>query len=473
MAKFRDFSMLKNERLQDEGKSTVTTLEQANVEKTVNKCFERFEQLQCLDPNAAQIYRDQHIRYLEHSLQQLPASYECLDSSRPWLVYWIVNAASLLNFKFRDELINNTIDFLIKCRHPKFGGFAGSPLQYPHLAPTYAAVNSLAIFGTKKAYEAIDKTSLKTFLWSLRESDGSFKLHVGGENDVRGAYCAISCAKLANFSKEEEEELFQGTADWIASCQTYEGGFGGCPDLEAHGGYTFCGLAASIMLGCTEKCDVEAILRWALARQMRYEGGFQGRTNKLVDGCYSFWVGAIIPMAQKILVNKNKKLIDLLKTPLFDRSALQEYILLCCQKPNGGLIDKPGKYPDLYHTCYTLSGVSIAQHCEASLEPFVLGDAKNELIPTHPLHNIPPLAVFDAYKYFESEFVASNCQDECTEKSNCYQNFAEKTSKLPEMRDSENGKSSEDNRESSIETSVSTSDLDESSNNVSSSLDGH
>jgi Prenyltransferase and squalene oxidase repeat len=28
---------------------------------------------------------------------------------------------------------------------------------------------------------------------------------------------------------------------------------------------------------------------WLCHRQMRLEGGFQGRTNKLVDGCYSFW----------------------------------------------------------------------------------------------------------------------------------------------------------------------------------------
>jgi protein farnesyltransferase subunit beta len=26
-------------------------------------------------------------------------------------------------------------------------------------------------------------------------------------------------------------------------------------------------------------------------RQMPVEGGFQGRANKLVDGCYSFWLG--------------------------------------------------------------------------------------------------------------------------------------------------------------------------------------
>ena len=29
--------------------------------------------------------------------------------------------------------------------------------------------------------------------------------------------------------------------------------------------------------------------RWLVGRQMRLEGGFQGRQNKLVDGCYSFW----------------------------------------------------------------------------------------------------------------------------------------------------------------------------------------
>ena len=31
---------------------------------------------------------------------------------------------------------------------------------------------------------------------------------------------------------------------------------------------------------------------------MTFEGGFQGRTNKLVDGCYSFWVGALLPLIQ-------------------------------------------------------------------------------------------------------------------------------------------------------------------------------
>lgn len=102
---------------------------------------------------------------------------------------------------------------------------------------------------------------------------------------------------------------------------------------------------------------------------------------------------------------------------MFEQQALQEYILLCCQNPTGGLLDKPGKSVphhldththtprhikagssshtlskhsqmrftrfhsctsfirhcpvlrlrvsrsrDFYHTCYCLSGLSIAQH---------------------------------------------------------------------------------------------------------------
>eukprot|EP00479_Gromia_sphaerica_P010397 TRINITY_DN4766_c0_g1_i1.p1 TRINITY_DN4766_c0_g1~~TRINITY_DN4766_c0_g1_i1.p1 ORF type:complete len:98 (+),score=19.50 TRINITY_DN4766_c0_g1_i1:37-294(+) len=47
---------------------------------------------------------------------------------------------------------------------------------------------------------------------------------------------------------------------------------------------------------------------------------------------------------------------------LFDVEELQKYALVCCQQDNGGLRDKPGKLRDYYHTCYALSGLSVAQH---------------------------------------------------------------------------------------------------------------
>lgn len=37
------------------------------------------------------------------------------------------------------------------------GGFGGGSSQISHLAVTYAAVNALAILGTKEAYDIIDR----------------------------------------------------------------------------------------------------------------------------------------------------------------------------------------------------------------------------------------------------------------------------------------------------------------------------
>ena len=47
---------------------------------------------------------------------------------------------------------------------------------------------------------------------------------------------------------------------YFFSCQTYEGGFGGVPGMEAHGGYSFCGLAALVLLNHERLCDIQALL---------------------------------------------------------------------------------------------------------------------------------------------------------------------------------------------------------------------
>uniref|UniRef100_A0A183EZ76 Protein farnesyltransferase subunit beta n=1 Tax=Gongylonema pulchrum TaxID=637853 RepID=A0A183EZ76_9BILA len=121
------------------------------------------------------------------------------------------------------------------------------------------------------------------------------------------------------------------------SCQTYEGGFGGVRCCEAHGGYTFCGVAALMILGKFTLMHAPSLYKWLAQKQMKYEGGFQGRTNKLVDGCYSFWQAAVFPMLEVV---KSTTI-----HPSFDAKALQEYILIACQDvESGGLRDKPHKF---------------------------------------------------------------------------------------------------------------------------------
>lgn len=82
-------------------------------------------------------------------------------------------------------------------------------------------------------------------------------MHVDGEVDIRGVYCAIVVAKLTNVYTPV---LFQYTEKWIAKCQTWEGGFGGCPGMEAHGGYAYCGLAALVMLEKTSVMNLSSFL---------------------------------------------------------------------------------------------------------------------------------------------------------------------------------------------------------------------
>jgi protein farnesyltransferase subunit beta len=48
------------------------------------------------------------------------------------------------------------IIMIYRCQSPK-GGFGGGPGQYPHLAPTYAAVNALCILGSLEAFSVIDR----------------------------------------------------------------------------------------------------------------------------------------------------------------------------------------------------------------------------------------------------------------------------------------------------------------------------
>nr|XP_058149256.1 protein farnesyltransferase subunit beta isoform X5 [Dasypus novemcinctus] len=299
------------ERLQDDSVETVTSIEQAKVEEKIQEAFSsyKFNHLvprwfSCLSAHLLQethgrlvLQREKHFHYLKRGLRQLTDAYECLDASRPWLCYWILHSLELLDEPIPQMVATDVCQFLELCQSPE-GGFGGGPGQYPHLAPTYAAVNALCIIGTEEAYSVINREKLLQYLYSLKQPDGSFLMHVGGEVDVRSAYCAASVASLTNIITPD---LFEGTAEWIARCQNWEGGIGGVPGMEAHGGYTFCGLAALVILKKERSLNLKSLLQWVTSRQMRFEGGFQGRCNKLVDGCYSFWQAGLLPLLHRAL----------------------------------------------------------------------------------------------------------------------------------------------------------------------------
>lgn len=409
-------------RCDDEGHPTLTSQAQAETE---DECAGWYADDAGQSPV---LLRSKHVAYLNRCLDGLPSSFAALDASRTWILYWIVHALDLLGAS-PSEHYHGIVEFLRRCQCAT-GGFGGGPQQGPHTAATYAAVLALLAVGTPEAYAAIDRRALLSFYMSVKDpASGGFRVQAGGEMDVRGTYTVLAVSRLLGLDAAEPA-LTTGCAEFLLSCQSYEGGFGGEPGNEAHGGYTFCAVAALALLGALHRCDLPALSRWLAGRQMPLEGGLQGRTNKLVDSCYSFWQGAVfallppppVPVRRRPLPGSgldapsgsgdgtpssaaapsSPQPLLVEDDMLLDRRRLQAYLLACCQAPDGGLRDKPGKGRDMYHTCYALSGLAVAQRDRhgGAVPGLVLGGAPNALHATHPVFNLRRDRVDAALEHF-------------------------------------------------------------------------
>ncbi|KAF7328986.1 Protein farnesyltransferase subunit beta [Mycena venus] len=385
---------------------TPTSSAQAETEKIL------LEHLPVGDNTAAPtLQKNAHMQYLIRNIVQgFPARYTSQDASQPWLMFWTLQAFSVLQVGLDPGNKQKAVETIMAWQHPE-GGFGGGPHQAAHLLPTYAAVCALAIAGKPGeggGWDQIDRKKMYKFFMSLKQPDGSFLVAHHSEVDVRGIYCLLVTATLLDIITSE---LVEGTASFIASLQTYEGGFSsasqpyytpsssaGGPSIlletprpplgEAHGGYTFCALASWVMLlpflpssssASQPKINKNSLLRWLVQMQgvPAELGGFKGRTNKLVDGCYSWWVGGAFALLESIGINPAAVVPgagaptaekqdgddwDDIDDSLMNRKALQEYILFAGQHPAGGLRDKPPKHADAYHTLSCLAGLSSAQH---------------------------------------------------------------------------------------------------------------
>ncbi|KAL9581448.1 MAG: hypothetical protein Q9212_003896 [Teloschistes hypoglaucus] len=243
--------------------------------ETVGEC------LPCLSASSdLHLTRDVHIRFLHRCLGTLPAKFVAYDPARPWLIYWVLTALSVLGEDI-DQYRERVTQTLSAAQNAS-GGFGGGHGQISHCAPSYAAILSLAMIGGTESLKLIDRKAL---------------------------YVTI-----------RRDTIY---------------------------------------------LDVPMLMSWLSARQHAPEGGFAGRTNKLVDGCYSFWVGGCWPFLQAAASEgqADPEKARSFNVSLHSHEGLTRYILACCQSEEGGLRDKPSKYPDAYHSCYVLAGLSSAQHC--------------------------------------------------------------------------------------------------------------
>ncbi|KAF9590058.1 hypothetical protein IFM89_030370 [Coptis chinensis] len=324
--------------------------------------------------------KERHVRFLEMMYESIPSDYEGQEINHLTLAYFVVSGLNILNALDRidkEQVLSWVLSFQV---HPindidsdsgKFYGFYGSrSIQFlsedstklthsgGHLASTYCALAVLKTVG----YNLLDLDTelILRSMKNLQQHDGSFMpIHSGAEKDLRFVYCAAAiCFMLNSWSGMDREKAME----YIQSCQSYDGGFGLVPGSESHGGGTYCAIAALRLMGFLEDdllsrrktspvIKVSLLLEWCLQRQAT-DGGFQGRANKASDTCYAFWVGGVL----RILGAHN----------LIDRKALLGF-LLTCQSKYGGFSKFPKQLPDLYHSYYGFSALSLLE--EPGLKP--------------------------------------------------------------------------------------------------------
>ncbi|KAF9823837.1 hypothetical protein SFRURICE_013374 [Spodoptera frugiperda] len=281
----------------------------------------------------------QHVKYFMRFLNILPSSLSSHDTTRVTIAYFSVSGLDVLGAisSVSLDLKTRIIEWIYRLQvHPdknngdmSMCGFQGSStinidLDPPnnhyrcgHLAMTYTGLCILLAMGDDLS--RVNRKALVAGVKALQTEEGNFAATLSGcESDMRFVYCA-ACG--------------------------YDYGIAQCPELESHGGTTFCALATLSLTNQLHKLSeeqVEGLKRWLLFRQV---DGFQGRPNKPVDTCYSFWVGASL------------KILDMLQYSNY--GANRRYVYETQDTVVGGFSKWPDTCTDPMHTYLGLAGLSL------------------------------------------------------------------------------------------------------------------
>lgn len=301
---------------------------------------------------------EQHALYFKKNMRKMPGAYATMDTNRLTLLYFSISGLDLL-----DRLNDPDIDKKAIIRYiysyqstlADNGGFYGYPHvkfesedldkrnNQPHLANTYVALIMLIILGDD--LRGVNRDSLRYTLRKCQLESGCFCCvnslsPIDSENDMRFVYCAASiCYILDLWDAIDVEKMYQ----FILASQSFDGAFGICQESEAHGGCTYCATASLAMMGrLGDVPRLERLIDWCVKRQ---ELGFQGRIEKPMDSCYSFWIGGSL------------KLLDVQNFLNAPRCA--EFLKKCESPVTGGFKKVPENPPDLLHSYFSICGLSL------------------------------------------------------------------------------------------------------------------
>ncbi|ORZ39971.1 rab geranylgeranyltransferase [Catenaria anguillulae PL171] len=262
-------------------------------------------------------------------------------------IYWGVTALFLLGSP--DGLVrDDVIRFVLSCHNNDDGGFGAFTGHDSHILSTLSAIQILATYGALD--QLPDRAKTVQFIVSLQKPNGSFPGDKWGETDARFSYCAASALTLLGAVDAMNVDQ---SVKYILSCQNFDGGFGTVPGAESHGAMAFCCVGTLHILDRLHLIPDPNALGWWLSERQLPVGGLNGRPDKLEDVCYSWWVLSALAMIGRV--------------EWINREKLVKFILQCQDSETGGIADRPGDMPDVFHTLFGIAGLSLLGY--PGLEP--------------------------------------------------------------------------------------------------------
>ncbi|XP_020252021.1 geranylgeranyl transferase type-2 subunit beta 1-like isoform X2 [Asparagus officinalis] len=293
---------------------------------------------------------DKHVEYIL-SIEKKKDDFDALlmEHLRINGAYWGLTTLDILH-KISAVDPDEVISWVMKCYHDDCGGFGGNIGHDPHILNTLSAVQILALFDR---INVLDAEMVSNYIAGLQNEDGSFSGDMWGEIDTRFSYCAICCLSILHRLNKINVEK---AVNYIVSCKNLDGGFGCTPGGESHAGQSmlFRGEqdSALAITGSLHHVDRDLLGWWLCERQCNdggpNDGGLNGRPEKLVDVCYSWWVLSSLIMIDRV--------------HWIDKDKLTRFILNCQDKENGGISDRADDAVDVFHTYFGVAGLSLMEY---------------------------------------------------------------------------------------------------------------
>ncbi|KAF7195005.1 Geranylgeranyl transferase type-2 subunit beta [Pseudocercospora fuligena] len=309
-------------------------------------------------PDELKLVVDKHVAYIQAlDSRSDELQYHLTEHLRISGIYWGLVPLHLLGHP--DALPRQgLLDYVFSCLHDN-GGFGAAPGHDPHMLYTCSSVQILAMidgFDELEKKMPDGKMKVAKYIAGLQQPNGTFAGDKWGETDTRFLYCALNSLSLLNLlpnQRPDEAPIInlQAAADHVKACQNFDGGFGVAPGAESHSGQVFTCLGALTIAGEIDSYlgeeGKDRLGAWLSERQLP-SGGLNGRPEKLVDVCYSWWVLTGLAMIDRL--------------HWIDKKKLTEFILQCQDPDQGGFADRPGDMVDVFHTCFGTAGLSLLGH---------------------------------------------------------------------------------------------------------------